>query len=135
MLVNEQAIHDLLNSLEERDDGAWGDLPAKFLGIPLSLKIGPVGQVEEILVQLAGEVLPDLEKIVASVEVGYREYFEEVGETAPIPFRPRIWINEDSLIDDGPKRWALVVEVEKNPDFGIHIEFDGPELLEVWSGD
>lgn len=133
--MDEQAIESLLNSLEEREDGEWGELPAQLLGVSLSIKIGPVGQIKHLLIELAREILPHLDQIVASAEAGFREYFEEVDETVPVPYRPRIWINEDSVLDDGPKRWALVVEVEKNPDFGIHIEFDGTEFLEVWSGD
>ncbi len=48
---------------------------------------------------------------------------------------PHIWISREIMARDGENRWAMVLGVDVNPDFGWHIEFDGLTALEIWAGD
>ena len=48
---------------------------------------------------------------------------------------PHIWISREIMTQDGANRWAMVLGIDVNPDFGWHIQFDGLAALEIWAGD
>ena len=46
---------------------------------------------------------------------------------------PHIWIHRESIAPG--TLWSLVVGLQEAPDFGYHIEFDGPTCTDIWAGD
>lgn len=88
------------------------------------------------LLSLSHLVLANIEPVLQIAGAAYIEYHKEVDPSAiELVERPHLWISIDAVLDDGPLRWALVVGLSDAPDYGTHIEFDGAELVEVWSGD
>src|SRR5262245_13748427 len=77
-------------------------------------------------VKLVRTILGALRQILEVIE---REFRSHVTDWEPDPVglvcNPHFWIDRDMQEDDGPSRWAFVVEQEGAPDYGLHLEFDG----------
>ncbi len=134
----------LLGSLADDPEGLRGLLPSEFtfLGIPVQVFI----QTEPIPrlaprqpnlaeLSLAREILENLTSILQRSEAALRIHFQERPEFIAAASDPCIWINEEAIELDGPKRWTFVVGNSQNESYGTHVEFDGLEVCRVWSGD
>lgn len=131
-------------SLENRKYRAWLPESLTFAGQLVSLEIdtesfateAPPPEPSDELMNLARHVLAQVAPILQKAERAYIEYHRDYNPDALAnASNPHLWLSVDALLDDGPTRWALVVGLKDAPDYGTHIEFDGAELVEVWSGD
>lgn len=134
--MTESEIEATLNALVENNKRWSAPLPVSFMGVPLTLDLEYLDGPLEKLLPLARRVLSELEDLLPLAEAEFRVYHEELDpEALAHPVSPKVWIDEDAIIEDGPNRWAITVECGGRVGYGTHLEFDGGELLEIWSGD
>lgn len=136
--MDESQINAVIESLVQGPKGWTATLPESqtFHGKAVTLRIDfPTAPTEQMLA-LARLILGDIDQVLLTAEREFAGYHEEYEPDAIAKVdSPRIWIDEDALLDDGPERWALVVGFEGREDYGTHIEFDGTRLFDIWSGD
>ncbi len=83
--------------------------------------------------ELCKLILSNLNQILKDAEATFLAYIEKYHpEARNHVANPHIWIARE-FIDSG-FHWALVVEQDDSPDFGYHIEFNGPECLGLFAG-
>ena len=129
-------IATVLDALVENDKRWSAMLPVTFMGQPLRLAVEYIDGPLENFLPLTRRVLGELEDLLPLAEAEFKAYHEELDpEALTHPVSPKVWIDEDAIIEDGPNRWAITVECGGRVGYGTHLEFDGGELLEIWSGD
>jgi hypothetical protein len=138
-------IDNLLAILEPSRHGWTAQLPdnAQFHGQRVILRIqtesipsGSMPPPTTEMLELARAILLDIDRVLRDGEREFAAYHQEYDPDAVAQAdAPRIWIDMDALLDDGPTRWALVVGRKGSEDYGTHIEFDGTRLIDIWSGD
>jgi hypothetical protein len=89
-----------------------------------------VSQSQAALVQALLPALPSLLQQAERELTAYNEKFHPDFHLSI--HNPHIWLSNET--DDGVS-WTLVVGLVQNPDFGYHVEFQGTEFIELWSGD
>ena len=119
---------------------------ARLLDCPIAIEIStravpddsPVPEISDAESRLADIVLRGLDKCVSQCE-GLLDADPTIGHCRinndARVVNPHIWIDREMMTEDGPTRWAMVLGVDENPDFGWHIEFDELDALEIWAGD
>lgn len=127
--------------LQQLADGkGWDDLRTglELEGLPLRfsgwVEDTPPNQAEMDLIQL---ILENPEAWLASGDSVLSRQIEiqEIRKSDGVHFHdPHIWINRDQIRDEGRDRWSIVIGVDMNEDFGMHLEFDGLEAIEMWCG-
>ena len=118
----------------------------RLMDCPIAIEIHTRSVPDESLIpeistvesQLADTILNGLDTCIAESERLLEndptiEYIRINGGAKIV--NPHIWISRDIVTQDGANRWAMVLGVDANPDFGWHIEFDGLTALEIWAGD
>lgn len=141
------AIDRLFATLTADDTGWHATLPAEadgFLGHPVRLDIqtrqfpedGPPPPPGEPKLGLARQVLANLPQVLAVTEREYRDRAAGWGrDPVGLVRDPHIWLSLDEFEEDGPGQWAFVIGRQDAPGYGTHVEFDGLDFLECWSGD
>ncbi len=118
----------------------------RLMDCPLAIEIhtrsvpeeSPVPEISAEESQLADTILNGLESCIAESE-RLLENDPTIGHIringgAKI-VNPHIWISREIIKQDRATRWAIVLGIDVNPDFGWHIEFDALKALEIWAGD
>ncbi len=138
------------SQLKATRDTSWraviNDDRFRLLGWPLAIEIqtrsipdeSPLPEITAEESQLADMILNGLETVIAESERLLEddpaiEHLRGNGDAVIVT--PHIWISSETLMENGPTRWPMVLEIDVNPDFGWHIEFDGLTALEIWAGD
>jgi len=118
---------------------------AQMLGLPLSIEIEtrsvpsdlPIPKLNEQESTLIALILENIDHCIAESLAKLRgdESHQRIDEANARITNPHVWISREMMQEEGMQRWALIVGVDVNPDFGWHVEFDGLECLEIWAGD
>ena len=116
-----------------------------MLGLPLSIEIEtrsvpsdlPIPKLNEQESTLIALILENIDHCIAESLAKLRgdESYQRIDEANARITNPHVWMSREMMQEEGIQRWALVVGVDVNPDFGWHVEFDGLECLEIWAGD
>ncbi len=144
--MDDAAIEKLLAGLTPGETGWTAKVPAdfgRFLSHPVGLDIqtrhfhenDPLPPPDEQKLVLARQVLRALPQVLAIAEREANHYADGLAADPTQIHNPHLWLSLDEFEDDGPGRWAFVVERQDWPDYGVHVEFDGLKYLEMWGGD
>jgi hypothetical protein len=123
-----------------------GSEQARLFDCPIAIEIStrsvpddsPVPEISNAESHLADMVLLGLDKCLSQCErlldADPTIRHIRISNDARVA-NPHIWIDREMMTENGPTRWAMVLGIDVNPDFGWHIEFDGLDALEIWAGD
>jgi len=139
-------VAELLKGLEQTKYGWRMTLPREcrnFFGVQLAVDFQtrlvperpPPPEVNEGEKELARTVLLRLRDVLRLAEQRFESYNSTNPDAIGHVLNPHIWINRESIEEDGSSRWALVIGAKGAPDFGWHVEFDGTECQDIWAGD
>lgn len=142
--MNQAEIAIVFDGLQHHSDGWWSPLPDSFQFCDQPVRL--VIQTESVptsntpppspeLRALSETVLANIDALLNRAESEFRRYHAEYPGAVESVVNPHFWVNIDAMLDDGPTRWAFIVESKLNPDYGTHIEFDGLDYLDIWGGD
>lgn len=115
------------------------ELPKRFgtlFGQPLSIRFDtdypntdPIPCEEEIVLGL--QIVEILKSFLPMVEDMARENLGmEFGDVVAMVRASHILINRQTLVEEGPTRWALVIKGYDLFDFGRQYDFEGSRLLD-----
>ena len=140
-------MKDLFDNLEplRRTGFHLRDDSVQVLGHPLSIEIetrsvpsdAPIPSLNDRESELICLIVDNIDHCINESLSKLRNdaSYQRLNEANAQVANPHVWISRERTDEEGPQRWALVIGVDVNPDFGWHIEFDGLKCLEVWGGD
>ena len=140
-------MKDLFDNLEplRRTGFHLRDDSVQVLGHPLSIEIetrsvpsdAPIPSLNDRESELICLIVDNIDHCINESLSKLRNdaSYQRLNEANAQVANPHVWISRELTDEEGPQRWALVIGVDVNPDFGWHIEFDGLKCLEVWGGD
>jgi hypothetical protein len=141
--VAPDAIEAALRQLQPGTYGWRSELPARFLGQQVGLRIdtranptrdppAPPSPVELDLVRL---ILGGLPGVLTACEQAYQARYAAYPQLVSGVRESHVWVCRDFPGGKTPEDWAFVIGVTGDPNWATHADFRGLELLGMWSGD